>query len=85
MYIKTINTENTEKFSIGKAVLNPSSKISQIIKEVPVNHLFMETDDSAFNVRQIYQKVADYKGVHITQLKTIVKDNYEKVMNFKLA
>lgn len=67
-------------FSFGKAVLNPNSKASHIIKEVPVNHIFLETDDSAYDIRQIYQKVADFKGVHITQLKSIIQDNFNKII-----
>ena len=54
--------------SFGDAVLNPSPTLLTTLTETPIDKIFLETDNSSANIKQIYQKVAEIKKISIERL-----------------
>ena len=64
--------------SFGKAVLQNVS-LQQIVREIPENRFFLETDADEFNIKELYQKVAKIRAVSIEQLHAQILKNYETI------
>ncbi len=62
--------------SLGGALLNEESNAMKVLQEIPLDSLFLETDDKDISIIDIYQKVAEVKGLTIEELEKIVFDNY---------
>lgn len=45
-------------FSLGSAVLNPQSKISKSLLDIPLDSLFLETDESTIDIEELYGAVS---------------------------
>lgn len=54
--------------------LRPES--SELIKYLPDDSFFLETDGAGVSIESIYEKVADDKGIDTVQLKAIMYSNY---------
>jgi TatD DNase family protein len=65
--------------SFGKAVLNRVS-LQLVIKEVPLEKIFLETDDSDFEIVELYQKVADIKSISVEELQNQIQKNLENTI-----
>jgi TatD DNase family protein len=63
--------------SFGPALLH-HTKVSEVFKQVPSNHLFLETDDSDEKIESIYQKAAELRHICTDELKDIVYTNFIK-------
>jgi len=61
--------------SIGQKLLANEQKAKEIIRMLPLEKMFMETDDDEMGIEEIYQKVAEIKGVPIVDLKEGIRDN----------
>ena len=59
-------------FSLGAALLNTNSNAAQLIKHLPDNRIFLETDDKKISISEIYQAAADLKNISLNQLKDII-------------
>lgn len=78
---KTIADELLEKgfyLSFGKAVLQNVS-LQQIVKDFPLDKLFLETDDDDFNIAELYQKVSELKRISSEDLHKQILENLEKI------
>lgn len=64
--------------SFGKAVLYNAS-LQQTLKNVPLDRLFLETDTQDFNINELYQKVADCKGISPSDLEYIIQNNLKNI------
>lgn len=49
------------------------------LKEIPIDRLFLETDEANDSIRCIYERVAQVKGMSLEELDEIVKMNVWKV------
>ncbi len=65
--------------SFGKTVLHHVN-LQQFVKDFPLQKLFLETDDYDFNLQELYQKVAELKGITIEELQEKMKENL-KIFN----
>jgi TatD DNase family protein len=66
-------------FSIGKEVLNPKTKIAGILKTIPRERIFFETDEAGFSVSEIYMRAAQIVEIPVTELAEQVRQNFNKV------
>lgn len=66
-------------FSVGKAIMNPASKIHSSISLIPTDSLFCETDTSDISIQMIYRIISE--GLHLKeeQLKKIIFGNYSQL------
>lgn len=65
--------------SFAKSVLQHVN-LQEFVKEFPSEKLFLETDDSDFNLQLLYQKVADLKNVKVENLQKQIQENL-KIFN----
>lgn len=63
-------------FSLGEQLWNPRSRLNKSLKDIPVERIFLETDDSAFSIRETYLFASDLLHIPIEDLKSQVKQNF---------
>jgi TatD DNase family protein len=61
--------------SIGAAVLSRND-LKDVIRTIPDDKLFLETDDSEDKLVEIYEEVAKLRGVNFLTLQQIVQNNF---------
>lgn len=67
--------------SFGKSVLHNLS-LQAIVKDFPLEKMFLETDDADFYITELYQKVAQIKGTSLETLQEQISKNLE-ILNIK--
>lgn len=63
--------------SAGRHVMNEESHIYRLLPEIPAERLFIETDNSDFQIGEVYKVVAERRGISLEELQRIVKENFE--------
>ncbi|SIS56034.1 TatD DNase family protein [Chryseobacterium piscicola] len=71
---------NNFHLSFGKAVLYNLS-LQNTLKDFPLNKLFLETDDSNFDIAELYQKVSEIKKITSKNLQEQIFINLETIRN----
>lgn len=66
-------------FSVGKAILNPSSKIHQSVGSIPAENLFCETDTSGISVQAVYSALSAALHVDEEELRCIISGNFSQL------
>lgn len=61
--------------SFGAALLEPPAKLRRALCAVPDNRLFLETDESGCDIREIYEAAAGMRGVELRRLVRIIENN----------
>ncbi|HLN20293.1 MAG TPA: TatD family hydrolase [Bacteroidales bacterium] len=56
--------------------LRPES--SELMKDIPADRFFLETDGADVSIKSIYEKVAADKGIVVDELKALLFSNYMK-------
>lgn len=72
--------KNNFYLSFGKAVLYNLS-LQNTLKKVPLNKIFLETDNDDFNIQELYQKVSEIKGITLEKINEQIKENLETIKN----
>jgi len=60
--------------SFGRAALE-SLSLQKIIRNIPIDRLFLETDNSDFSIQNLYEKVAEVRSVSVENLKNQMWEN----------
>lgn len=63
--------------SIGEAVLNPNSYAAMLIHQIPIEFLFLETDDSYVSINEIYAETARILNIDESELIDQINQNFE--------
>lgn len=69
--------------SFGKSVLHGLS-LQAIVKEIPTEKIFLETDDAGFNIEELYEKVAEIKGISVEALHEKILENMGRTFAQKI-
>lgn len=72
--------KNNFYLSFGKAVLYNLS-LQNTLKSIPLNKIFLETDNEDFEIATLYQKVADIKGISPDTLNEQILENLETIQH----
>ncbi|MCI3937462.1 TatD family hydrolase [Chryseobacterium aahli] len=72
--------KNNFYLSFGKAVLYHLS-LQNTLKTVPLDKLFLETDNDNFDIKELYQKVSEIKKISIEQLQQQIVENLDTIKN----
>ena len=64
--------------SFGKSVLY-NVNLQDFVKHLPIEKLFLETDSSDFEIKELYQKVADLKKISLEDLTQKIKENLKNL------
>ncbi|AZA78440.1 hydrolase TatD [Chryseobacterium sp. G0186] len=71
---------NNFYLSFGKAVLYNLS-LQDILKNTPIDKLFLETDNEDFNIEELYLKVSEIKKISLEQLNEQILENLHTIRN----
>lgn len=61
--------------SFGEAIAREHSKIIEALLSVPLDKMFLETDEGDLDIREIYATAAEVKGVGIDQMREQIVKN----------
>ncbi|MFH0757858.1 MAG: TatD family hydrolase [Bacteroidota bacterium] len=61
--------------SFGEAIAGEHSRIVESLLSVPVEKLFLETDEGMLDIREIYHAAAEVKGVSLDHLRIQIVEN----------
>jgi len=61
--------------SFGEAITREYSKIVEAVQKVPVEKMFLETDEGEVDIREIYQFAAELKGISEDHLRVQIFEN----------
>lgn len=61
--------------SFGEAITREHSKIIEALQKVPVEMMFLETDEGDMDIREIYQFAAEVKGISVDHLRVQIYEN----------
>jgi TatD DNase family protein len=71
-------------FSFGMSIDN-SPQIRELLPQVPLDHLFLETDDQKhLDIHDIYLRAAHHLGVDLDLLKSQTWNNFNKISKLDL-
>lgn len=73
---------NGHWLSFGKALLQ--DKMAAVFATLPLEKLFLETDDSDSTIEEIYIKAAGIKNISLEELNRQLNKNVQKVFNKEL-
>lgn len=65
--------------SFGKALLHPNPAITESFKAVPLEQLFLETDDTGADIRQIYKSASQLRNIPEKEIALQLELNFSKV------
>jgi TatD DNase family protein len=61
--------------SFGQAITGEHSKIIEALQVVPVEKMFLETDEGDMDIRELYHFAAEVKGISADQLRVQIFEN----------
>ncbi len=64
--------------SFGHMLFNEKSKACQVFKIIPLEFVFLETDDAGYSIRQVYEQAAMIRNIHPDELKSGILDNFAR-------
>ncbi len=64
--------------SLGQAILTSLSLQNALIN-IPLDRLFLETDDASCTIEEIYQKVSELKNIPLSELEKQLEENFKLV------
>ena len=65
--------------SLGEFLFRDDKKASELLKVMPMDRLFFETDDSDRSIIDIYEKVSSLISVNIDEMKDVIFNNFIKI------
>jgi len=66
-------------FSFGENLLKTKSKAQQSFKYLPLDKIFLETDESEGKVEKIYEQGAKLKRISVDELKKAIWENFDRI------
>ncbi|MBN2747150.1 MAG: TatD family hydrolase [Bacteroidales bacterium] len=67
--------------SIGASILQSNSMLNEVIKKIPLQRIFCETDDSKESIKSIYEFFAKTRSISVDELTHQIYQNF--YYNFK--
>ena len=64
--------------SFGKSVLY-NVNLQDFVKHLPIEKLFLETDSADFEIKELYQQVANLKNMRLEDLSKKIKNNLQNL------
>ncbi len=75
--------QNNFYISFGKALLKEDSNASKIISMIPIEKVFLETDDTAIPIKSIFEKAATYLQMDVQSLKEKININFKQLFTYE--
>ena len=58
-----------------------SQKQIELIKNIPIERIFFETDDSKREIKELYERFANLRDMEFNDLVIQIKRNYQQLIN----
>lgn len=68
--------------SFGKALLT-NEKLQEVFKTIPLENIFLETDNDDISIEEIYQKAAEILNISVAKLEQNIEHNYNSIFTWK--
>lgn len=65
--------------SLGTAILNENSNVAHLLSQIPLEKLFLETDDKDISITKIYEKASFILKIPIDKLEDTIFANYLEI------
>lgn len=65
--------------SLGTAILQENSNAAQVLQQIPIEKLFLETDDKEISIAEIYEKASFILKMSIDKLEDVIFANYLEI------
>lgn len=69
--------------SFGEALLNPRRSAAVSIRVMPIDRLFLETDNSSFSIQEIYAQAANLLNLDVAYLRNAIFANFVRIFKLK--
>jgi len=70
--------------SVGAALLNEESKIQLVLPKIPLNRIFLETDDKDISIEVMYNEAAKLLNLNINSIEAQLQDNFKEFFGITL-
>jgi TatD DNase family protein len=67
--------------SFGKDLFFKKSNAAQVLSQIPLQNIFLETDDSEYLISEIYFRAAELVEWEIEKLRDLMIDNFDRCFN----
>lgn len=67
--------------SMGTSIIHPASSSRKVLKEVPIEMLFLETDDKQTPIQGVYLAAAEILQIEMDTFKSVIYDNFKRITN----
>ncbi|MFA8434308.1 MAG: TatD family hydrolase [Marinifilaceae bacterium] len=64
--------------SFGTTILKENSKLMAAFRAIPLDQIFLETDESPINIEEIYQKAATVRNITEEELIIAISNNFRQ-------
>lgn len=64
--------------SLGRSLIL-DQKLQDVIRDAPMDRIFLETDDDAIQIESLYEKLAELKGLNLPDLESKITLNIQKI------
>ncbi len=61
--------------SFGEAIAGDNTKVIEACQAVPVEKMFLETDEGGMDIREVYHAAAELKGISLDHLRIQIVEN----------
>lgn len=72
--------KNNFLLSFG-VVLLENVRLQEVFKAIPIENIFLETDNSDISIQKVYKKAADLKKINIEELILLLQKNFKREFN----
>ena len=70
--------------SLGAAILNEESNAAKVLQYIPLEKLFLETDDKVISIQKIYEKTSFLLNIPLNTLEDVIFANYLEICGANL-
>ncbi|HDP55159.1 MAG TPA: TatD family deoxyribonuclease [Bacteroidetes bacterium] len=70
--------------SVGAALLNKESKIRLALRKIPLNRLFLETDDRKISIEAVYNEATKLLNLNKKSIEVQLQDNFQDFFGITL-
>ncbi len=68
--------------SFGSDLFKPESPILEVLKKIPSNEFFLESDNKQISMDELYSKAANIRNENVEVMKENLYTNFKRVFNY---
>jgi TatD DNase family protein len=74
--------DNGAFISLGSIITKEDSKTIEVVKKIPLQRLFLETDNEEIDIIDIYKKAAEIRGIPLNEFINHIYQNFIYCFNY---